>query len=124
MPVIHPEDAVAHQMHGATFTAYVARARGSSELCAWHVAIPAGTEGVPHHVTREEVLFVLAGTIRATVDGQPELASAGAAVMVPAGANLRVDNPGGEPASAWVTTSVGFACVLPDGSWVAPPWTR
>jgi hypothetical protein len=35
-----------------------------------------------------------------------------------------VDNPGDEPATAWVTTSVGLLGVLPDGSWISPPWTQ
>lgn len=45
-------------------------------------------------------------------------------ILVPAGARFAVDNHADEPATAWVTTSVGFAGVLPDGSWITPPWTR
>jgi hypothetical protein len=40
-------------------------------------------------------------------------------ITAPAGTD-----PGDEPATAWVTTSVGFAGVLPDGSWITPPWTQ
>ena len=98
MPVIHAAETVVHHMHGTSFTSYASPARGSKELCAWHIEIPGRTAGVPHHVSREEVLYVLSGTIRATVNDQP--------------------------ATAWVTTSVGFAGVLPDGSWITPPWTR
>jgi quercetin dioxygenase-like cupin family protein len=124
MPVIRPGDAVVHQMHGATFTSYAAPARGSRELCAWHVEMPGGSEGTPHRVSREEVLYVLGGTIRATVDGRLERASVGDVILVPAGSSLRADNPGDTPATAWVATSVGLAGVLPDGSWFTPPWTR
>lgn len=124
MPVIHADQAAAHTMHGTTFTAYASPERGSRELCAWHIEIPRRTEGVPHRVSREEVLYVLSGSIRATVDGRVEQAAAGDVILVPAGAEFGVDNLTEGPATAWVTTSVGFRGVLPDGSWIAPPWTR
>ena len=120
MPVIHADETVVHQM----FTSYAAPARGSKELCAWRIEIPGRTEGVRHHVTREEVLYVLSGTIRATVDEQCEQAAAGDVILVPAGSRFGVDNLTNQSAAAWVTTSVGFAGILPDGSWITPPWTR
>ena len=120
MPVIHADQAAVHQMHGTSFTAYASPARGSRELCAWHIEIPGHTEGVRHRVSREEVLYVLSGTIRASLDGQAEDAAAGDVIVVPAGAQFGVDNLGGEPATAWVTTSVGLLGVLPDGSWITP----
>jgi quercetin dioxygenase-like cupin family protein len=122
--VIHAAESVVHHLHGTSFTSYATPARGSRELCAWRIEIPGRTEGVPHHVSREEVLYVLSGTVRATVDGQPEDAAAGDVILVPAGSRFGVDNLADEPATAWVTTSVGFAGVLPDGSWITPPWTR
>jgi quercetin dioxygenase-like cupin family protein len=124
MPVIHADEAVVHQLHGTSFTAYAAPTRGSTELCAWRIAVPARTEGVPHRVSREEVLYVLSGTLRATVNDQREQAAAGDVILVPAGSLFAVGNLGDEPATAWVTTTVGFRGVLPDGSWIAPPWTR
>ena len=122
MPVIHAAQSVVHQMHGTSFTSYASPARGSRELCAWRIEIPGGTEGVPHHVSREEVLYVLSGTLRVTVDGEAEDAAAGDVVLVPAGARFGASNQAVEPVTAWVTTTVGFAGVLPDGSWFTPPW--
>ena len=124
MPVIHAAEATVHHLHDTSFTSYASPSRGSRELCAWRIRIPARAPGVPHHVSREEVLYVLSGTLRATVDGQPSEAVAGDVVLVPAGSSFCVGNPTSEPATAWVTTSVGFAGVLPDGSWMTPPWTR
>ncbi len=124
MSVIHAEQAAVHKMHGTSFTAYASPDRGSQELCAWRIEIPGHTTGVPHHVSREEVLYVLSGTIQASVDGRAELARAGDMILVPAGAQFGADNPADGPATAWVTTSVGFRGVLPDGSWIAPPWTH
>jgi quercetin dioxygenase-like cupin family protein len=124
VPVIHADQAAVHQMHGTSFTAYASPARGSRELCAWHIEIPGHTEGVRHHVSREEVLYVLSGTIRASLDGQAEDATAGDVIVVPAGARFGADNLADEPATAWVTTSVGLLGVLPDGSWISPPWVK
>lgn len=129
MSVVHAADAVVHELHGARFTSYASPARGSTELCAWRLDLPGGSTGVPHTVSREEVIFVLSGSLRVTLGpGTAEEAASssepGDAVVVPAGATLRVDNPGHEAASAWVATSVGLEAVLPDGSTFCPPWAR
>jgi mannose-6-phosphate isomerase-like protein (cupin superfamily) len=124
MPVIRAAQSVVHQMHGTSFTSYASPARGSRELCAWRIEIPARTDGMPHHVSREEVLYVLSGTLRVTMDGEAADAAAGDVILVTAGAQFGASNQTGSPATAWVTTTVGFAGVLPDGSWFTPPWTR
>jgi mannose-6-phosphate isomerase-like protein (cupin superfamily) len=111
-------------MHGTSFISYASPARGSRELCAWRIEIPGHTEGVPHQVSREEVLYMLSGTLSVTVDDHPEDATAGDVILVPAGSRFGVSNLSDEPVTAWVTTSVGLAAILPDGSWISPPWTR
>jgi mannose-6-phosphate isomerase-like protein (cupin superfamily) len=108
----------------AASRAYASPAHGSKELCAWRIEIPGHSQGTPHHVSREEVLYILSGTIRATTGEQSEEAAAGDVILVPAGSRFGVDNLTGEPAIAWVTTSAGFMGVMPDGSWITPPWTR
>ena len=93
MPVIRAAQSVVHQMHGTSFTSYASPARGSRELCAWRIEIPGHTDGVPHHVSREEVLYVLSGTLRVTLDGDAADAAAGDVVLVPAGARVRGQQP-------------------------------
>ncbi|HEY3732441.1 MAG TPA: cupin domain-containing protein [Streptosporangiaceae bacterium] len=147
MPVVHPADTVVHELHGARFTSYAAPARGSSELCAWRLDLAGGATGVPHTVSREEILFVLSGSLQVTFEPgtQPEATTPeaptpgpaaspaadqtqasrpGDAILVPAGSTIRVDNPSTEPAAAWVTTSVGLEASLPDGSVISPLWVR
>ncbi len=124
MPVIHAAETTVHQMHGTSFTSYASPAHGSRELCAWRIEIPGHTRGTPHHVSREEVLYILSGTARATIGDQAEDAAAGEVILVPAGSRFGIDNLSAEPVIAWVTTSVGLLGVLPDGSWISPPWTR
>jgi mannose-6-phosphate isomerase-like protein (cupin superfamily) len=156
VPVVHAADAVIHELHGSVFASYAAPATGSHELCAWRLEVPAGSSGVPHAVSREEVLLVLDGTLQVTLTGgaepggggepvgerdvaagpygdagpgrapadKPVEAASGDVIVVPAGAVLRINNPGAQQASAWVTTSVGLEAVLPDGSRIQPPWVR
>src|ERR1039458_4569302 len=115
MPVIHAAQTVVHRMHGTSFTSYATPARGSKELCAWRIEIPGRTEGVPHRVSREEVLFILSGTIRATVDDRCEQAAAGDVVLVPAGSRFGVDNLTDEPRTPRARPTAGFPATRPPG---------
>ena|SRR5215469_2942309 len=123
MPVIHANEAVEHQVQGARFHSYAAPARGSRELCAWRLEVAPATTGLRHQVTREEVLCLLTGGLRAELDGETHDLGPGDVLVVPAGSTFGADNPASEPATAWVTTSAGLRAVLPDGTWFQPPWT-
>lgn len=124
MPFIRAADAVVHELHGVRFVSYAAGALGSTELCAWRGEVPAGTEGLPHTISREEVFLLLSGSLRLTIDGESQLLSPGDAAVAPAGTRLDVTNPTTEPATMWVTTSLGLEAELPDGSRISPPWVR
>jgi len=124
MPIYRDTDAEPHRLHGATFHSFAAPARGSAELCAWRLEVAGGTAGAAHRVSREEVILLLAGTLRVTLDGVSADLAAGDVVVVPVGSELCVDNRSGERADAWVTTSVGLRATMADGSTIAPPWVR
>jgi quercetin dioxygenase-like cupin family protein len=133
MPVIHAADATVHDMHGTRFSSYASPSRGTGELCAWRVDVPAGNAGVPHTVSQEEIVLVLGGTLHVTLsDGHGDAGERAGAVkggpgdvfVIPAGSTVRVGTPDGEAASAWVTTRAGLKATLADGSTVAPPWAR
>lgn len=66
--------------------------------------------------------MIVAGAARVTLDGEVCDASVGDVVVVPAKATFQLDNPGAEPFTAWVSSSVGLAAELPDGSLLAPQW--
>jgi mannose-6-phosphate isomerase-like protein (cupin superfamily) len=123
MPVYSPEDANEFAMHGSTFRSVVAPSRGSVELCAWELVVAAGSAGAAHRPTREEVLRVLDGDLRITLDGQSERIGVGAVVLVPAGAQLRVDG-GQADAHVWVTTTAGLQATTSDGETISPPWAN
>jgi len=123
MPVIRTVDAVPFETHGSRFLSYVSPSRGSSQLCAWQLTVPADLQGVAHRPTREEVLLVLAGELHVTLDGLATALQPGDVVLVPAGSDLRVD-AGPEGATAWVTTTPGLEAVTADGTKIAPPWAQ
>jgi mannose-6-phosphate isomerase-like protein (cupin superfamily) len=123
MPVIGTHDAIEHRLHDSTFRSFAAPATGSRELCAWRLEVPARTAGVPHRVTKEEVFLLLDGQLTVTLDGVAATAGPGDVVLVPAGAEVKVDS-GDTAATVWVTTSVGLEATMRDGTRISPPWVR
>ncbi|MEU1043029.1 cupin domain-containing protein [Streptomyces sp. NPDC005551] len=124
MPVVRSSEAVVHEMHGARFLSYAAPRSGSRELCAWRGEIPAGTRAPLHTVNREEIFHLVSGELLVTLDGRTERITAGDVLIVNAGATLGVENPTGQPAVSWVTTSVGLEAELADGTRITPPWAN
>jgi len=124
MPFIRSADAVVHETHGSRFVSYATPAAGSRQLSAWRLEVPAGTAGVPHTVNGEEVLYLLAGDLRFTVDGEVAELTAGDTVVVPAGSRLCVDNVGGATAMVWTATPTGLTATLADGTVISPPWAN
>jgi quercetin dioxygenase-like cupin family protein len=123
MSFIAPAEVTDYEMHGGRFRSYVAPSKGSTQLCAWQLTVPADVSGVAHRPTREEVLLVLSGRLQVTLDGKGAVLEAGDVVFVPAHSELRVD-AGPDGATAWVTTTPGMEAVTADGTRIAPPWAR
>ncbi|MCL7430273.1 cupin domain-containing protein [Streptomyces sp. YS415] len=124
MPVIRSTDAVTHEIHGARFVSYATPRTGSKELCAWRGEIPPGTKAPAHTVNREEILHVLIGNLRITLDGTTTDIAAGDTLIINPGATLAVENPTDQTALTWVTTSIGLTADLADGTRLAPPWAN
>jgi glyoxylate utilization-related uncharacterized protein len=123
MPVLHADDAATFPAHGSTFESYVSPTRGSEQLCAWRLKVPAGTKGVAHRPSREEVLLILTGGLHVTLDGARTLTSPGSVVLVPADSEVTIDG-GVSDSSAWVTTTPGLCAVTGDGTVITPPWAQ
>lgn len=121
MPVVRPADATSFETHGSRFSSYASPSRGSNQLCAWRLDVPAGLEGVAHRPSREEVLLVFYGELQVILDGEPANVRQGDVVVVAANSELRLDG-GPTGASAWVTTTPGLEAVTADGSRIVPPW--
>lgn len=120
MPVYAPGDADAFEAHGSRFTSFLRTARGASSLCAWRLDVPADLAGVTHRPSREEVMLLLEGELRVSIDGVTAVVGPGGVVHVPAGAELKVDG-GPRGAAAWVTTTPGLQAVIGEET-ITPPW--
>lgn len=121
MPVVPSASAVVHEVHGSTFRSYVTSDRGAATLRAWQLEVPAGSSGVAHRPTREEVMLLLTGAFTATLDGDVHALAAGDVLLVPADSELTLDG-GPDGATAWVTTTAGLEAVMADGTRMSPPW--
>jgi len=121
MPVIRSSESTTFETHGSSFNSYVAPSRGSTQLCAWRLDVPADLDGVAHRPSREEVLLVLSGELRVTLDGIESRLQPGDVALVSANSELRVD-AGPQGASAWVTTTPGLEAITGDGTRITPPW--
>lgn len=125
MPHLTAQSARTFSMHGVTFSSFAASASGATTLAAWRADFEPRTPGQPHTMSHEEVLHVLAGSLEVEVDDDRCTATAGDAVLVPAGAVFRVTNATDRPASAWVTTTLGMTATMADGGdLVTPPWAQ
>jgi quercetin dioxygenase-like cupin family protein len=122
MPLIASSDAEVFEAHGARFNSYVRPARGSDQLCAWRVEVPAGQKGAPHRPSREEVICCIDGELTITLDGTAHSLRPGDAAYIPANSEISLDG-GPNGGAAWTTTLTGLQATMSDGSQFRPPWT-
>jgi len=124
MPFVSATEAVVHEMHGVRFVSYAAPTLGSRELCAWRGEVAPGSDGPGHRISREEVFLLLSGRLELTIDGETRALTPGDAAVAPPGSSVSVANRTEEPATMWVTTTIGLQATLADGSQISPPWAN
>ncbi|GAA1703879.1 cupin domain-containing protein [Fodinicola feengrottensis] len=96
--------------------------QGSAALSTWSVRMAAGASGPVHIIDREQVWMLLSGALAFTADGETGTATAGQAVVVPAGVTRQI-RAGDTPAEALVCMPVGGQVTVPgDDSWRPLPW--
>lgn len=122
MPFHPASGATEFALHGAVFRSYANTATGSADLAAWELELPAGADAPAHVISAPELFFVLAGTLRLSIDGETVDLAPGDAATAPSGSALGVANPGSAPVRAWVTTRTGLTATLADGTTLTPPW--
>jgi len=122
MSLITSSDADVFETHGARFSSYVRPSRGSVQLCAWRVDVPAGLEGTVHRPSREEIICCIEGELTITLDGATHILHAGDVAYIPSESEVRLDG-GPEGGAAWTTSLAGLKATMMDGSQLRPPWT-
>ena len=120
MPVITVQDAPVFEAGANTITGLAAPSRGATDIAAWRVAFAADEPSPAHSLTREETFVVLSGSLTARYADAAETATAGGALIVPAGREF-VLVAEDEPADAICMLAVGGQAVTADGTFT-PPW--
>lgn len=124
MPVLRAPAKPTHDLGGARFTSLATPARGATETAVWRVEILPDTPTTPHSLTREEVFVVLKGTASVRIGGNATEATAGDAIVVPAGVEFELANAGGRPLELVCCLPVGGQARLADGTTFTPPWAE
>jgi mannose-6-phosphate isomerase-like protein (cupin superfamily) len=122
--ITRSHEAPRYELPGIEFTVHAAPSRGSTQICAWTIAVaPRLQSPEPHTLDADEVFMVVSGSLRMTPDAPP--LGAGDAVVVPAGSPIQLVNPTDEPAQAIVVIRAGFAATMAGGVSVGtPPWAQ
>ena len=124
MPITDAAPASVHELDGVRFTPLAAPSTGSTEISVWRVELPPHGAAVPHELTREEVLVILSGTARASIDGRAGEVGAGGAVIVPPDTPFSLVAAGDEPVVALAYLPVGGQARMPGQEPFTPPWAR
>ncbi|MEB8340658.1 cupin domain-containing protein [Streptomyces endophyticus] len=108
---------------GAT-VGLAAPSQGSTEVATWRVEFGSGSGTPVHIIDREQVWMPLTGEFAVEVEGGTGRATAGQAVIVPAGTVRQLTAVGG-PAQALVAMAVGGKAMLPGSEDRIPlPWAE
>jgi quercetin dioxygenase-like cupin family protein len=124
MPVITAPAEPTHDLGGTRFTSLATPLRGATRTSVWQVEIDPGTTATPHSLTSEEVFVVLAGTATVRIGDDGSRASAGDAIVVPAGVPFELSNGGDGPLRLLCCMPVGGQARLDDGTTFTPPWAE
>ena len=123
MPHISAADAPTFTLHGTQFTGLAAPSRGAAENAVWRVAVAAGhAKGVPHQLSREEILVAITGEAVARIGDVEHIFKAGDAIIIPAFTDFSLGNPGDQPFEAIAIFPVGGRAIIAGEAPFTPPW--
>ena len=123
MPVITAADAPTFEVGGTHVVGLAAPSRGATHTSAWRLTLAAGAASPAHALTHEEVFVALRGRLQARYADVVEEVEAGGALIVRAGVEFTLVNPGEEPFEAVVALPVGGQATVA-GERLTPPWAE
>ena len=122
MSVFHEEQNQEHELQGNHMVGLATPNRGAEQVEMWRARMDPGAATPPHSHEHEEVLLILSGTGRATIEGNEVRYRAGDTLILPAGkvhqifADTHTDIVSAMP--------IGTPVRLPDGQLLDLPWRR
>lgn len=124
MPVFATPERRTFEVGGTRFTSLATPSSGSAETATWYVRVAPRTAGTPHRITREEILVALAGSARATVNGERIELHEGSTLVVPAASDLSLENPYDLEFELLAIYPVGGEVIVGDAAPFTPPWAK
>ena len=123
MPKIDNSQPQSFDIPGVRFTPVASPSRGSSETAIWRCVVQPGSNGRPHHVTREEIIVAVQGEGTVSVGTDAHLLRPGDAFAIPAFTDFKVDCTGDVPFEAMVVLPAGGRAVVAGQPSFQPPWS-
>jgi len=124
MTVLSVTEAPNFTIPGVRFVTLSSPSRGARESSVWEVTMAPGVNGSRHRLTREETFVAIEGVAIAEIDGQVHAFSAGDALLVAAGRDFSLSNPGPQPFRALAVYPVGGQVQIGDQPAFTPPWAE
>lgn len=124
MPVISASNAPKFELPNATFTGLASPRRGSKENSVWHFTIAPKAPGLPHQLTREEIIIALSGSAIAEVGKERHRISEGDTIIVPAKTNFSLTNESAQPFEGIAVLPVDGQAVIGNDAPFTPPWAE
>jgi quercetin dioxygenase-like cupin family protein len=121
MTVIAAADAPTFDLGDTHVVGLASPSRGSTTTSAWRLTLDAKATSPKHSLSREEIIVALEGRLQAVYTDRVEEVAAGGALIVPAGLEFTLVNPGDEPFHGVAMLPVGGHATV-DGERVDPPW--
>jgi quercetin dioxygenase-like cupin family protein len=98
--------------------------RGAEEVSVIRQRQSPGAANPPHLHDREEVMIVLTGTVKVTIEKEETELSAGDALIVPANTMHRIETIGEAEAGWLLSAPAGVRFLFSDGREASPAWAR
>jgi quercetin dioxygenase-like cupin family protein len=121
MTIISAADAPTFDVGGTHVIGLASPSRGASQTSAWRLTLDPGSSSPRHSLSDEEIFVALHGRLRAQFAESAEEVPAGGALIIPAGVEFTLVNPGDEPFEAVVVLPAGARAMVA-GERVDPPW--
>ena len=122
MPLISASNASKFELPNVTFIGLASPQRGSIENSVWRLTIAPKAPGLPHQLTREEIIIVLSGSAIAEIGKERHSLSEGDVIIVPARTDFSLSNDGEEPFEALAILPVGGQAIIGNDAPFTPPW--
>lgn len=123
MPLIDNTSPPNFAIEGVAFTSLAAPSRGSQENAMWRVTVAPRTQGVVHHMTREELILATGGEGVVQIGADRYMLSPGDVFAVPAFTNFRLESRSDAPFEAIAVLPAGGHAVIPGQPSFQPPWS-